>query len=542
MFFENVCLKLQKVNKMKKFLLSVTLSVLAFQAQAWESKCQNLYQLSDLDHAVEPGVIVAASADVPAHCQVRGVIDGSIRFEVSMPIEGWKGRMMFLAHGGNSGRIGDTKDLMSQGFAGATTDSGHVGTDNIEFIKNHSELINFGFRANHLTTVLAKKVIKAFYGKPVDYAYLQGCSGGGRSALMEALRFPDDYDGIITGAPTLGWIRATLPWAVGVVRKQKKNPLNVGSLALLAANSKQKCDGLDGLEDGLISNPQACTLDVLSLGDLKCHDGEAEGCLSSGQIETASFIYDGLRDENGEIVYNGIYPGDEGQGDWMMWVTGIPGQSMPAPGAPATAYESMAMVVSHLYHEVPGWKLEDFDPVRDQAELAGLAAPVELPAPDFTDFYESDGKMIIYHGWQDVPLRSRDTIDFLAEAATLSGGQEVMDEFLTTYMVPNMLHCAGGTGAWAADYVTPIVNWVESGEEPAGIVGTNPGISNWLEALALLEGGGGVNWYDNVMKATKDKDPATKSTRLLCPYPQVAKYKGAGDLKVASNYRCAESF
>lgn len=530
------------MTKLKVLFKATMLLLLGaiLEVQASATSCENLYLLSDMDHAVEPGVIVPASGDVPAHCQVRGVIDGSIRFEVSMPLEGWKGRMMFLAHGGNAGRIGDTKDLMKDGFAGATTDSGHVGVDNSEFIKNHNELVNFGFRANHLTTVLAKKVIATFYGREVEHAYLQGCSGGGRSALMEALRYPDDYDGIIAGAPTLGWIRATLPWAVGVTRMQKKNPLTPESLPLLAANSKRKCDELDGLEDGLISNPQACTLEVLKLGDLECKTDDVSGCLTAGQIETASFIYEGLKNDAGEILYNGIYPGDEDQGDWMMWVTGIPGQPIPAPGNPANAYETMVMMINHLYHEDPTFNIEEFDPIRDQAELARLAAAVELPAPDFTQFHQSDAKLIIYQGWQDAPLRSRDTIAFMAEAAALSGGQAVMDEFSRTYMVPNMLHCAGGTGGWAADYVTPMVDWVENGEAPKAIVGTNPGVSNWFEALAILDGGGGVNWYGKAMKAGKSKDPATKSTRLLCPYPQVARYKGAGDVKDAANYRCAE--
>lgn len=225
----------------------------------------------------------------------------------------------------------------------------------------------------------------------------------------------------------------------------------------------------------------------------------------------------------------------------MMWVTGTPGQPIPAPGNPANAYESMVMMISQLYHEDPAFNIEEFDPITDQAELARLAAPVELPAPDFTQFHLSDAKLIIYQGWQDVQLRSRDTIAFMAEAAALSGGQAVMDEFSRTYMVPNMLHCAGGTGGWAADYVTAMVDWVEIGRAPEAVVGTNPGVSNWFEALAILDGGGGVNWYGKAMKAAEAKDPATKSTRLLCPYPQVARYKGAGDIKDAANYRCAES-
>lgn len=526
------------MKNLSTLLLTTVLTLACHGAQASQGKCQNLYQLSDLDHAVEPGVIVPASGDTPAHCQVRGVIDGTIRFEVSMPLEGWKGRMMFLAHGGNSGQIGDTKGLMKDGFAGATTNSGHdYGAQSSEFVRDHNALINFGFRAVHLSTVMAKRVIAEFYGNEAQHSYIQGCSGGGRSALVEALRFPDDYDGVIAGAPAMGWVASIVPWGIAVSRQQEAHPLTLEALALMAINSREKCDALDGLEDGLISDPQACTLDVLKLDDLQCGASQEQGCLTTGQIETASFIYAGLKNDAGETVYNGIFPGDEDQGDWMMWVTGIPGQPAVIEGLPSSAYGSLGVMAQNLSHEDPTFDLEAFDPISDQAELARLAAPVELPPPDFRPFHESGAKLLIYQGWQDVPLRAQDTIDFLAEAADLSGGQAVIDEFSRTYMVPNMLHCAAGTGAWAADYVTPMIEWVEKGNAPEALVGTNPGISNWFEVFGLLQSES-ADWYGAVMRTAEAIDPEKKSTRLLCPYPQVARYQGSGDIKSADNYTC----
>lgn len=523
-------------------LVSATFLVLQFatlqEVHASQAKCQSLYQLSDLDHAVEPGVIVPASGETPAHCQVRGVIDGTIRFEVSMPLEGWQGRMMFLAHGGNSGRIGNTKSMMEAGFAGATTNSGHdYGSQSSEFVRDHGALINFGFRAVHLSTVVAKRVIAEFYGSAVDYSYIQGCSGGGRSALMEALRFPDDYDGVIAGAPAIGWVDSIVPWGIAVMRKQNEHPLTAESLSLMARNSREKCDALDGLEDGLVSHPQACTLEALELDDLQCEAGEEQRCLSEGQIETASFIYGGLTNDAGEIVYNGIYPGDEDQGDWAMWVTGIPTQSGVLEDLAGPVYGTLGVIAQNLSHEDPTFNLEEFDPIDDQAELARRAAAVEMPAPDFRPFHDRGAKLIIYQGWQDVPLRAQDTIDFLTEAAELSGGWEAIDDFSRTYMVPNMLHCAAGTGGWAADYITPMVEWVENGKAPEAIVGTNPGASNWFEVFSVLEGES-VDWYGAATRAFEGKDPASKSTRLLCPYPQVAKYQGTGDIKSAGNYAC----
>ena len=306
---------------------------------------------------------------------------------------------------------------------------------------------------------------------------------------------------------------------------------------MLAKNSREQCDGLDGLEDGLISDPQACTLEALQLEDVQCGVGQEAGCLSAGQLETASLLYAGLKSDAGEVVYNGIFPGDEDQGDWTMWVTGIPGQSAVVEGLPSSAYETLGVIAQNLSHEDPTFDLDTFDPIADQAELARRAAPVELPPPDFSAFHENGAKLIIYHGWQDVPLRAQDTIDFLAEASELSGGQKVMDAFSRTYMVPNMLHCAAGTGGWAADYVTPMVDWVEKGQPPGALVGTNPGISNWFEAFGLLQTER-VDWYGAVMRAAEAVDPERKSTRLLCPYPQVARYQGFGDLKRADNYAC----
>ncbi len=511
-------------------------------AHASATACQNLYQLSDLDHAIEPGAIVPAAGDTPAHCQVNGVIDGTIRFQVSMPLEGWKGRMMFLAHGGNSGTIGNTTSLMKDGFAGATTNSGHnFGPQSSEFVTDREALINFGFRAVHLSTVAAKRVIATFYGNAVDYAYIQGCSGGGRSALVEALRFPEDYDGVIAGAPATGWVDSIVPWGIAVSRKQAANPLTAESLALLAQNSRAKCDALDGLEDGIISHPQACTVAVLALDELQCEDEQSPGCLTAGQIDTASFIYSGLKDAAGNVVYNGIFPGDEDQGDWMMWVTGIPGQEAVLDGLPATAYGSLGVMAQRLSHEDPTFDLDEFDPIHDQAELARRAAPVELPPPDFSRFHANGSKLLIYQGWQDVPLRPQDTIDLLTEAAELSGGQAVIDDFSRTYLVPNMLHCAAGTGGWLADYITPMVEWVENDKAPGALVGTNPGISNWFEVFGMLQSES-VDWYNAVTEATKDKDPDTKSTHLLCPYPQVAIYQGKGDIKDAENYRCAKKY
>ena len=194
-------------------------------------RCDRLYQLTDQSQAVEPGVLVDAAGDVPAHCRVRGVIERTIRFEVTMPLEGWQGRLMFYAPGGLAGYIGNTTALLEEGFAMATTDTGHEGAEP-DFLRNDKARIDYGYRGIHLSTVLAKQVVGTFYGRDVDHAYLTGCSNGGRASLIEAQRFPEDFDGIIAGAPAMAWSE-TSPWGLAVERWQSENPLTADALELL---------------------------------------------------------------------------------------------------------------------------------------------------------------------------------------------------------------------------------------------------------------------------------------------------------------------
>ena len=248
------------------------------------ARCDGLYRFTDFSNAVEPGVLVAATDEVPAHCRVRGVIDGTIRFEVTMPVDGWQRRLWFHAVGGSAGFIGDTTSMLADGFAMASTDTGHEGNtpDANQFWRNELAVINYGYRSIHLTTVLAKQLINGFYGEENQHAYIWGCSNGGRTVFNELLRFPDDFDGAIAGAPTIDLVRDLLPWNVAGSRMQNKHPLTLESLALLDANSRARCDLLDDVEDRVIGTPQACTTDVLQLEKLQCEEGQTQQCLNAG--------------------------------------------------------------------------------------------------------------------------------------------------------------------------------------------------------------------------------------------------------------------
>ncbi len=519
---------------MRLFLVLISawfsLANIALAAGSTAERCADLYRLTDASHAVEPGILVPASSDTPAHCRTRGTIDGTIRFEVNMPVEGWTGRLMYHAPGGLAGVVGDATSVLADGFAMATTDTGHEPANDPSFYRDDNAKLNFAFRANHLTTVLAKRIIAAFYGRPVQYAYLWGCSNGGRAALMEALRFPDDFDGIIAGAPAVDYGWGLLAWALEVSRHQKRNPLTPESVPVLAANTLRACDLLDGVADGVIGDPRKCTVDRLELENLECQGDASSGCLTAGQIETARYIYTGITDESGNIVVPGVYPGAELGGDFELWVTG------PVPFLEGVAADVTVDVIDAAMHRVPGFSLDTFDSVKDLPELREVMNSIDVPPPDFSRFHESGGKLIIYNGWHDQPCRASALENFLADARRLND-PDVLNDVLRTFMVPGMVHCIGGPGAWAADYIGAIVDWVENDVAPERIVATHPGEFTFLEGQTAVAGKV-VDWSDAILEAGEALEDRKRFTRPLCPYPQYAQYRGSGDTNDAANFDC----
>ena len=515
---------------------------LAAQADDADQRCAQLYQLTNADHAIEPGIMVPATEAMPAYCRVRGVIDTTIRFEVNMPAEDWTGRFLFHAQGGLAGSLDDATSLVDNGFAMATTDTGHQG-EQPNFYRNDNAKLNFAFRANHLTTVLAKRIIAAFYGREAEHSYLWGCSNGGRAALQEALRYPDDFDGIIAGAPAIDYGTGLLAWTLEAVRHQRRNPLTLEAVDLLDANSRRACDLLDGLADGVIGDPRKCAIELLELDELECTGAPAADCLTAGQIETARFVYTGVTDAAGNVVVPGVYPGAEAGGDFQLWFTG------PVGFMDTTASEVTTQVLDIVMQHAPGrlggapgsdFDLETFDVVEGLNELAEVMVALNPPAPDFGPFIERGGKLIIYNGWHDHPCRAKVVEDFYAEAIALNGSAAV-EEFMRVFLVPGMVHCLGGPGAWVADYIDAIVNWVEEDDPPDRILAQHPGNVNFLEGLAAAVASGTVSWYEGFLAfgATAKKDEK-KFSRPLCPYPQYAKYNGTGDPDAAASFSCVE--
>ncbi len=460
---------------MRKCLL-MTVAVWAalwMQTAAANEDCFNAYRLSNNERAVEPGVVIAASEGVPEHCAVRGVINRAIRFEVRMPTSGWAGRFLMEGTGGSSGYIADTTRDLHRGFAIASTDTGHVGTD-VDFAYQPEAALDYAFRAVHLAAVTAKDVVQAFYQRDIDYSYYQGCSNGGRQGLVEATRFPDDFDGIVAGAPAFQVMREFLPWSITVHRAQEAHPLTVAHLQLLDRASREACDALDGVTDGVINDPRECTLEHYDPSDLVCTSGQNDTCLSEGQLETVMTHLRGVVDEDGSVISPGYMPGAEGAGDWRMWA--LPGAAVPTTGErlEGTLNGVVTDMLKVWVYNDPNYDPNEFDVLKNRKDLERASAILDVNTADLDAFKSQGGKILMYQGWNDYPLRPQRAIDYLEQVEAANGGARKARDFFRLFMVPGMVHCANGPGAWVTDYLDPLVAWVEQDKAPDTIVGQRP--------------------------------------------------------------------
>lgn len=480
-------------------------------------QCHNMVRATDMNQAIEPGVRVAATETTPAYCHVRGVINRAIRFEVTMP-DNWNGRFMFSTVGGAAGVIGDVTSLLSRGFAMASTDTGHEITEGDAYLRQPEALLDYAYRGVHLATLVAKDLISKYYGQEIDYSYLSGCSNGGRAALMEVARFPTDYDGVIAGAPVYRFTEF-IPWAISVARAMREAPLTTASLDVLAQASAQACDTLDGVADGVINDPRMCTSEHFNVASLECKGGKTENCLSAGQIKTAETIYAGITDSEGNVIAPGVSPGAENAGDWSFWILPNP---QVADGSDESLVAFMENFLTQIMRHDPTFDVSEFDPARDIHKIERELVPLDPTDTDLSDFKANGGKLIIYQGWNDFPLRPERAFDHLQAVQDSMGGAESVDDFYRLFMVPGMTHCAGGPGAWLTDYVTPLVSWREEGNAPERIIGTQPGSNVNMAHLAPGEGSA----------------PTKSFTRPQCVYPKLAHYKGSGDPSDAASFVC----
>jgi feruloyl esterase len=446
-------------------------------------------------------------ATLPAHCRVTATLtpsaDSHIEMELWLPTENWNGKFLALGNGGWAGSI--SIDAMAgplrRGYATASNDTGHKGGSAAFAVGHPEKLVDFAYRAMHEMAVRSKAIIQAFYTRGPQLSYYQGCSTGGRQGMMAAQRFPEDFDAIIAGAPVYNMVHLNVSQvALQVDMLKNSSRLVPPEKRTLFANAVlAACDQQDGVKDGIVSEPRACTFDP---GVLACKAGDSAGpstplgtgCLTAAEVENARSAYAPARTKNGAIVYPGRSPGFE------------TGWRIPAQGAALNPlFTDMPRFVGR---QDPNWDPMTFDLETDLALALKNGGFIEASDPDLATFKARGGKLLLYHGWADPGPAPENTINYYDAVHKKLGGKQ--DDWMRLFLMPGVGHCGGGVGPDQADFLGAIERWREKGEAPAQIIATRPA------------GRGG----------------ASPMSRPLCPHPQVARYKGSGSTEEAANFSC----
>jgi feruloyl esterase len=459
---------------------------------------------------------VAATAAEPAHCRVDGHAaspGNTVNFRLGLPAA-WNGKFYFEGVGGLGGTIGALSKGLARGYAAASTDTGHAASDP-EWGRHRAKEIDYGYRGTHVTAVAARALTAAFYQRPPAHAYFNGCSNGGRQALMEVQRYPSDFDGVIAGDPATG-----TPMQVGravffqQLLTSKATYLPVEKVELLSRATLAACDGADGLVDGLVSDPRPCAFDPAAL---TCSGAETAACLTAPQVASVKAIYAGLRDASGGWYAPPFPKGHEGgPTGWRGWITGNeppveqPDGTLAFPGRGPSGFSLADANFRFLALEddAPGFSWRTFRYPQDLPRLKTMSEILSPTDADLRPFQKAGGRLIVYHGWADPGISALGTLDYVERVAKAVGGQAEADRFLRTYFVPGMHHCAGGPGVDQFDMLTVLERWVEQGEAPRHVV------------------------------AARVEQGRTVRTRPLCPHPSVAVYGGAGSVDEAANFVC----
>jgi feruloyl esterase len=468
-----------------------------------------------------------ALSNMPAFCRVAGTIkpssDSNIAFEVWMPASNWNGKFLGAGNGGFAGAIGydQLMNAVVHNYATTATDTGHHagGTDASWALDHPEKIADFGYRAIHETAVKAKAILHAFYGEDAQHSYFSSCSNGGRQALMEAQRYPEDYDGIIAGAPANYWthLLSNAAWDNLALLGDKDSYIPPKKLPAIQAAALAACDALDGVKDGVIEDPSRCHFDP---GVLLCKDAESDACLTAPQVAALKKLYAGGHNAHGRI-FPGYSPGGEAElGGWTAWITG------PSPEH-SLMYAFSTQFFKNMVFDNAAWDYHAFDADRDtKAAEDKQTRNLNATDADLGAFRKRGGKLILYHGWSDAAIAPQNTIDYYETVSAKMGAQQTA-AFARLFMVPGMQHCGGGSGPNTfgqypgssgdpdRDMQAALERWVEKGVAPERIVAA---------------------------KRKNDLDPASDvvRTRPLCAYPLVARYQGSGSTDDAANFACAK--
>ena len=428
---------------------------------------------------------------VPAFCrvvaQLAPVPGSEIQIEVWLPESDWNSRLVAVGNGGFAGSIGygALGGSVAAGYVAASTDTGHSGGDP-SFALERERLVDFGHRAIHEMTVAAKSIVEARYGGGLQYAYFNGCSTGGRQALTAAQRYPGDFDGIIAGAAANSTARMTTMqlWTGRAVVDDPPAAMSEENFASMHSAVLAACDATDGVTDGVLEQPSACTVDPGSVASL-----------SSAQAAAVRRIYQGaVNSRTGEMIFPGLARGSEL--GWTAMASGDP-------------FGYASSIHAYVISQDPAWNWLDLDFDRDLAPVDERVNDVGMQAidPDLGPFFTRGGKLLMYHGWNDPLISPFNSVNYYTNVVHQVGGG-VAGDSIRLFMMPGVNHCGGGLGTDTWDKLEGLDAWRTSGNAP-----------DRVNASHLTDG-------------------EVDKTRPLCSYPKVAVYRGSGDTNAAANFDC----
>jgi feruloyl esterase len=487
-----------------------------------------------------------------AICRVVGVTAPAVTFEVWMPTEGWNGKFQMVGNGGTAGVISYAamRTALTRGYATASTDTGHVSSGSFDstWALGRPDLVaDFGHRGTHVTTVNGKLITREFYGERPRYSYFVGCSKGGQQGLMEAQRYPEDFDGIIAGDPANNWTRfyagAHLWYSIATL-KDPESYIPASKTAILGNAVTAACDAIDGIADGILDDPRKCNFDPAVL---TCQPGQDPAtCYTPKQVKAIKDIWNGVRTPSGELVHQPLVPGGEaGSGGWAAWTTG----SAPFTGLHWLAADGF---FRYMVFNNPSYDPMTFNFASDLKFALRKVGPVlDAVDPDLRELQRRRAKLIVYHGWSDPDISPLNSIDYFESVVSFmsrghghhtvawergrddhadgreergrddhtdgrgerghgdrADARERTNSFFRLFMVPGMQHCSGGPGPNTFDMLTALENWVEKGKAPTSVIASS------------ISGGQVVR------------------SRPLCVYPRVAVYTGSGSSDDAANFKC----
>jgi Tannase and feruloyl esterase len=515
------------------------------------AKCETLVDTPNL--TVVSARIVEAKGATPRYCYAKGAIPPGIRYHVQLPLAAnWNGRFLAAGDGGKDGDLDFADDRLAEGYAVVNSNMGH--DDGAEpgasfAFDNRQAEIDFGYRAVHTSTTAGKTLVRAYYGKTASYSYFEGCSTGGREGLMEAQRFPTDFDGIVAGAPVLHYqeLNAGHTWLLQRTFKDKfagnlaystkhdGNFDSVKKLQVLADAVMKQCDALDGIKDGVIDDPRACQFNPdRDLKSTMCKRGEdGESCFTPAQLQTVKDFYSGPYDSKGRSIIKGRAPGAEL--DWEQYIPHAGNRNFPGmlrgaanghteflfyekdPGVPVAVLNDLSRKpdLTRMPPEHAWWEFDIDDLTAGKADF--MKAITNADDPNMSRFLvERRAKLILWHGWADGGAPPEPTLDYYSDVVntTFGGDLGVARERTRIFMFPGMGHCSGGAGPDRWDPLAPLVAWVENGTAPDSVV------------------------------ARHETNGAVDNERRVCAYPERAVYTGpAGGENdrtnwVAGNFRC----